>query len=231
VKVRIDTTKCYLCGKPITERKRDSELALALDHVPPKQFIPKSVRTKNGLNLWKVPAHKGCNGDYKSDEEYFYHNFYPLVQVGNLQTGELVLQDIRRRAVKPQTRGLIRDMLNRSKAESPGGILLPPPMLYVSVDDFRIERVVIKIARGLFYHLHQRFMPLGNCRDIRLCKSPEDVPEVYSLSWGLAQAISVCPKMFSYRIADLDGRHFMSLLFWEAFMFCVAFDDPAERRI
>ena len=40
-----------------------------MDHVPPKQFFPKSVRTESiRKNLWKVPAHKQCNGEYKLDE-------------------------------------------------------------------------------------------------------------------------------------------------------------------
>ena len=80
---RNDQSPCYLCGQPITDSIPDSPDALSMDHVPPKQYYPKSVRKEANLNLWKVPAHKRCNGEYKLDEEYFYHNLYPLVQNAN----------------------------------------------------------------------------------------------------------------------------------------------------
>lgn len=216
---------CCLCGQPIVDRDSSSDDALSMDHVPPKQFFPKSVRIDDNPNLWKVPTHKRCNGEYKLDEEYFYHNLYPLVQNANGQMGAVLLQDIRRRAAKPQTPVLLRSLLNRCKTESPGGLLLPPGVVHVSVEVYRIQRIAVKVARGLFYHQHQQFMPQGNCKDIRLCETPEDVPEMYRLSWHV-DAVAVCPKVFSYRTATLDGRHFMSLLFWEAFMFCIVFDEP-----
>ncbi len=217
---------CCLCGQPIQDCHPDSDDALSMDHVPPKQFFPKPVRLEDNLNLWKVPTHKRCNGEFKLDEEYFYHNLYPLVQNENGQMGTLLLQDLRRRAAKPQTPVLIRGLLKRCKNHSPGGILLPPGVFHVSVENHRIQRIAVKIACGIFYHQHQRFMPRGNCKDIRICKSPEDVPEMYELSWYFGDLVTVCPKVFSYRTAPLDGRHYVSLLFWEAFMFCMVFDDP-----
>jgi hypothetical protein len=215
---------CCLCGQPIEKCNPDSEDALSMEHVPPKQFVPKSVRTDENPNLWKVPTHKRCNNQYKLDEEYFYHYLYPLVRNTNCQMADVLLQDLRRRAAKPQTRVLIRGLLNRFKNQSPGGILLPPGVFHVGVDAARIQRIAIKIACEVFYHQHHRFMPRGNCKDIRLCERPEDVPEMYTLSWH-TDAVTVCPKVFSYRTAALDGCHFMTLLFWQAFTFCMVFEE------
>jgi hypothetical protein len=221
-----DKSVCCLCGQPITDRNPDSPDALSMDHIPPRQFFPKFVRANENPNLWKVPTHKRCNGDYKLDEEYFYHNLNPLVQNANGDMGAIMLQDLRHRASKPQTQVLIRSLLNGCKTKSPGGVLMPPGTIHISVDAYRVQRVATKIACGLFYRHHLRFMPRGNCKDIRLCESPKDVPEMYTLSWHFGDAVTVCPKVFSYRTAAPDGHHFMSLLFWEAFIFCMAFDEP-----
>ncbi len=95
-------------------------------------------------------------------------------------------------------------------------------------------------------------MPYENCRDIRLCECEDDVPEVYTLSWEMSkvnvndlapsgpsgivivrdteagQALTACRGVFDYRRAYLEPErvHFYTLRFWEAFMFCMAFDEP-----
>ena len=121
-----DTTICCLCGKPITCRDSGSDEALSMDHVPPKQFYPKSTRTEKNLNLWVVPTHRRCNGGYKNDEEYFYHSLSPLARDGSPRTGQTIFRDLARRATQPQTRVLIRGLLSTSRTETRGGILLPP---------------------------------------------------------------------------------------------------------
>lgn len=221
-----DNSICCICGEPIACRTRGSDDSLSMDHVPPKQFYPKSSRTEQNVNLWVVPTHRRCNGEYKADEEYFYHSLYPLVQNANRQMGDTVLRDFRRRAQKPQTPVLIRSLLSTSRRETKGGILLPPGVVQLSVDEYRIQRVAIKIAQGLFYRDHGLFMPRQNCKDIRLCESEHDVPEMYTLSWQLGEASAVSPSIFSCKYAFIDGFYLWSLLFWEAFMFCMVFEDP-----
>ena len=83
-----------------------------------------------------------------------------------------------------------------------------------------------------------------------MCEQEVDVPECYALSWELSKTVveklppvdaagtvvagddhaggpvAVCPEVFSYRIARVNGLFLCSLLFWEAFMFCMAFSEP-----
>ena len=205
---------------------KDSPDALSTDHVPPKQFYPKSIRIEENLNLWVTPTHKRCNGDYKKDEEYFYHSLYPLVANANQHMAQTVLKDIGRRAEKPQSQTLIRGLLKTARTETEGGIQLPPGTVQMSANEYRIQRIAIKIAQGVFYLKHDHYLPHGNCKDIRICESEQDAPEMYSLSWGLAEMVTVCPRVFSYKTVSLDGMQFYSLLFWEAFMFCMVFDRP-----
>jgi hypothetical protein len=122
----------------------------------------------------------------------------------------------------------------------------------MSANKYRIQQVVIKIGRCLFYRDHHRIMPYENCKDIRLCEREEDVPELYRLSWAMSkvnvsdlfpsepsrltivtdlktgQPLAAYQKVFDYRSAYLaeEGMHLYSLRFWEAFMFCIAFKEP-----
>lgn len=235
---------CCLCGKPATK-----ENPISREHVPPKQFFPKSLRS--GLNLWVVPTHRSCNNAYKADEEYFYHALYFLVANANPAMADLILSDLERRAKKPQTPTLLRAILQTSGTTTGGGIVLPPPVVRLAADEYRIQQVAIKIGRCLFYRDHNRVMPYENCRDIRLCEREEDVPEVYRLSWELSKVtvnrlvqleptgnvvamdadagapLGTCQQVFEYRTAYIEPRrlHLYSMRFWEAFMFCMAFED------
>ena len=139
-----------------------------------------------------------------------------------------ILEDLRRRAKKPQTPALVRAMLKTAREETEGGIVLPPGIVQMSVDRYRMQRIAIKIARELFFRDTQRYMPLDNCKDIRVCESEEDTPEMYRISWQIVDAQSVCPEVFAYRSAYFEERayHFITLLFWEAFTFCMVFVDP-----
>jgi len=241
----IEDANCCLCGK-----KGTNENPITREHVPPKQFYPKSVRSQQNLNLWVVPTCRDCNESYKSDEEYFFHSLYPLVANTNRSMGETILQDLRRRAKQPQTPALIRSLLRTSRATTEAGIVLPSGMVSLSVDERRIQQVAIKIARCLFYRDHTCVMPYENCKDIRIYEREKDVPEFYMLSWEMSKAhvndaqpmdpdgtvvvaeehagraVAVCESVFSYRAAHLDDLYLITLFFWEAFVFCMTFSKP-----
>jgi hypothetical protein len=239
---------CALCGKPATAADK-----ITREHHPPKQFYPKSMR--NGLNLWtKVPTHKSCNGKNKLDEEYFYHATYPLVANANPAMAAIILDDLKRRAKQPQTQKLLRGILRMKETTTPGGLTLPRGMIRLDADEYRLQQVAIKIGRCLFYRDHGRVLPYESCKDIRLCECEDDVPEMYEESWRLDKInlnepkpqqpdgssvvvaypeagtpTSACQQVFSYRTAYADGLHFYTLMFWEAFAFCMVFEDPTIR--
>lgn len=218
---------CYLCGKSIAKGQ------LSYDHVPPKAFYPEDIRA--GLNLQTAPTHKSCNEDYREDEEYFQHALF--VEVLNKKPPITLHfeKDFSRRAEKPQTPAMIRKILKGVSSITPGGIYLPQGIFQVELDQFRIQRVVLKIARGLFYIENESFLPLQNAKDIRFC-SDYEVPDMYKLYWPAVRLNGVYPKVFSYKYfntckysvsgkyPELDKLHLYTLLFWEAVMFCVAFE-------
>ncbi|MBL7154061.1 MAG: hypothetical protein ISS79_10105 [Phycisphaerae bacterium] len=219
---------CYLCGKNIKEGSSSS------DHVPPKAFYPKDIR--GGLNLQTAPSHKKCNEAYRQDEEYFQHCLFP--EVLNQQPAITVhlKNDFLRRAQKPQTPAMIRNILKGTSDITAGGVHLPPGKYVITVDEYRIERVALKIVRGLFYLENGSFLPLESAKDIRFCLGENDVPELYRILWPAVELRGPYPKVFSYKYfntrkhfgrdecPELDGLHMYSLLFWEAVMFCITFE-------
>ncbi len=224
----MDTNICCLCGHQIDSNVTSPEDALSMDHVPPKQFYPRELRIHKSPNLWKAPTHKRCNNDYREDEEYFYHAMYGIVQKNNPQMGQTILSDLARRTHKPQTPAMIRSILKTFTTVTDGGIHLPPGIVQFDLDPYRSQRVVIKIAQGLFYLDRCVYMPRENCKDIRLCLEESDVPELYSLSWQGVDNKMACGDVFSYRRFEFENLHLFSLLFWESLMFCCAFKDPLK---
>jgi len=224
--------QCALCGEPILANPSDPEDRESDEHTPPLQFIPKAMRSELREELWKVPSHKRCNQSSKLDEEYFYHRLYPLVGVNNEKMGDAILADLIRRAMKPQSRVMIRHMLKEITHTSPGGILLPQGQVRVNFREVRIQNVAVKIAKCLFYMEHTRYMPRSNCVHIELCQTVADLQQPFDDLWRVRELErrSAAPDVFRYWHLDLDGLHYYAMLFWDAFMFCLIFQDPKRRR-
>ncbi len=132
---------------------------------------------------------------------------------------------------------MIRKILKGVSNVTPVGIHLPRAKYAVTIDQPRIERVVLKIVRGLFYLENRNFLPPENAKDIRFCLDENEVPKMYRLYWPFVKLTGVYPKVFSYKYfntrkcsasgkyTELDRLHLYTLLFWEAVMFCVAFEN------
>jgi hypothetical protein len=160
------------------------------------------------------------------DEEYFYARHYPLVGFLNDQMGKILLGDLTRRAKKPQIRAVLRHLLKDVKRVTPGGILLPPSLVRVEYDVVRVQRVAVKIAQCISYKEHGRFMPRKNCEHIEVCEKPTDLQELFADLCRLTEGRTVDPNVFGYWHAEYDGLHYYAMLYWGAFMYCMAFRDP-----
>jgi len=226
---------CCLCGKPAAP-----DDPITREHVPPKQFYPKSLRS--GSNLWIAPTHRSCNASAREDEEYFLVAAFPIVQNANAKMASLLEAEIRRRSKSFQIPTLMRSVYKFGHDSLRG-------QPYLDLDKRRMDRIALKIARCLFYRDHTKVMPLDNCKDIRLCETPGDVPDFYTASWeldklrvadvpvnengiavpqgalGLPRA--VLQEVFDYRLVhspDLQ-LYLITLRFWQSFMYCMAFTD------
>lgn len=210
---------CSICGELIPDDE------LTWEHTPPKLFHPKAIRPEIKGQLWTVPSHRGCNEKYRMDEEYLYYFLAGMVFSQNPEMGQILLNDIRDRAKNPQTRGLIRRFLKEAKSITSGGIHLPPGISYIQPDMVRVQNVVLKIAQCIYFKDHTKHLPRTWCKHIEICQTPQDIQPLFELMVH-AKPVYVMPKVFSYRHLYVDGTHLYSLLFWEGFMFCLAFEDP-----
>jgi hypothetical protein len=219
---------CANCGELILEKPDKEEDEETDEHVPPIQFIPKTMRPQLRKQLWTVPSHKRCNESYKLDEEYFLHFLSPLVASRNQAMGEVLLAELKRRAKKPQSKGLIRRLLKEKTHTSPGGIILPPSVIRVNYDLKRIQNVAVKVAKCLFYRDNGRYIPRSSCVHCELCETPRSLQPVFFDLFRVRELErrSAAPDVFRYWYIDLDGQHHYALLFWEAFMFCMIFHEP-----
>ncbi|MGA2171759.1 MAG: hypothetical protein ABSG82_01930 [Sedimentisphaerales bacterium] len=218
---------CYLCGKAIEPKPKSDPMELSWDHVPPRQFYPKQIRKTQKLNLVKAPSHAKCNGDYKDDEEYFYHSLYPIVAKNNPQMGIFCSQDIQRRAQKPQTHTIIQKILSTEATITEGGIHLPKGLSRFTLEEGRLERVAAKIARGVLFLATERYFEEQQITHMKQYNDPSEVIEPYKLAWQLSPFSGVYPKVFSFSHLPLEGFHHLSMFFWESFMFCVTVKDTA----
>jgi hypothetical protein len=142
--------------------------------------------------------------------------------------GKALLAELKRRGKKPQSKGLIRRLLKECTHTSPGGIILPPSMVRVNYNVVRIQNVAVKVAKCLFYRDHGRYMPRSSCVHVELCETVADL-QLFFLDLFRVQELerrSAAPNVFRYWYIDLDGQHYYAMLFWEAFMFCMVFQNP-----
>lgn len=210
---------CYLCRNTITGKSSD-------DHVPPKQFFPKEIRENENLNLQLAPSHRQCNNGYKDDEEYFYASLYPLVEKHNPEMAAKILRDFARRCQKLQMPAMLRKIFGNASGTSKGGIVLPAGVVEINIDLYRIQRIVGKVARGALFLSKEIYVPESSIVDMRICPEESEVPKMYQISWKIAGSYKgPYPKVFSYKYMQYGEYHIISLLFWEAFMFCVTIQE------
>lgn len=214
---------CYLCGLALG-RKRDKE------HVVARQVFPSGVRKLLKLNLLTLPAHKTCNESYQTDEVYFVHSIGPLAK--DTDAGRALIADLREYFKYPEGATLSRRVLGEFRWEL-NGIYLPPGRVVKTFDGGRVDRVVWKIVRGLFFVETSRFVPEHTLRRSEIYtirEEPEPGPTINRLR--AAPGHTKHPGVFDYKCIEAKSEgghlfHMWALLFWDALMWLMIFHDPA----
>ena len=135
---------CYLCGEPIgRDRTRD--------HVPPQCFFPPELRRqKNFSRLDVLSAHSRCNSAFQLDEQYFFHSLAPLAR--RTEAGPSIWGVIDKPILTPGEFRLRQQISGEFRVASTGEIRK-------TFDRTRIERVIRKIIRGLWFLHYSSVMP------------------------------------------------------------------------
>jgi len=209
---------CYLCGQKLSGDVDD-------DHVPPKQFYPRSIRKIHDLNLFTLPTHESCNKSYQKDEDYFVHSIAPLAK--GSYSGNAIWGDISNQLKRPQGKR-IAQMILKEFDPRPSGLYLPHGKVVKRFSGQRIWRVVWKITRGLFFKEKEQFLPETTPKLFKNISVDEKPPPQFAWVLGTPSK-GQYPGVFDYKYADipeLDNFHIWAMLFWDRLIKFVAFHDP-----
>ena len=132
---------CIYCGQSADTK----------EHIPSKQFF----KGKADKPLITVPSCKSCNASFQKDEEFF-RQFYVSMLMGHspvakqLMDGEISRSILRKPALGHQMFSQMKLVDTFTKA----GLYKGKMTMYKvgDTDKIRIDQVVTKIIKGLFFH-------------------------------------------------------------------------------
>ena len=143
-------SRCVYCGGTATTD----------DHVPPKNIFPRPLPS----NLVTVRSCETCNCGSSKDDEYFRSVLVFRDGVAESDVGSQVWETVRRSLRRPQAKRFAQSLANSifdKPVETEHGIFLgtAPAM---SIDRERIERVIYRTVRGLYFHHFHRSIPMSD---------------------------------------------------------------------
>lgn len=190
------------------------------DHVPPQVFFPPAHRRmKNLSKLEVVHAHSKCNGDYKLDEQYFFHSLAPLAR--RTEVGPAIWQSIEKPILTSRERNLRLKIAGEFSINPVGRV-------QKRFDKKRIDRVMRKIVRGLWFQRFQSSLPDTWRYEVFLYdpinRPPDEVLEgiTNEPSWGCY------PEVFFFKTARSSQYAIQAFVFflWDWFVIPVFVHDP-----
>jgi hypothetical protein len=221
-----DPKICYICGNPLSKKKQEN----GDDHVPPKQFYSKEIRSSKGFpHLFTLPTHKKCNEAYSSDEQYFTHALLPIAV--DSYTGRSLWNEIGRQ----YNEGKNIPLLKKSFAEisqRPSGLYLPGYDVVKYFDPQRVWRVIWKIHRGLFFYHYGTFLPEETPRGFDITSPNHNPPRTFDLVRS-EPGHGVYSSVFDYKFKAFDlpkepkRFHVWAMLFWDEIITLTGFHDPS----
>ena len=133
--------KCVYCGK---------QGELTDDHIPPKNLFPEPRPS----NLITVPSCSDCNVGASKDDEYFRLVLSMRHDTGDHPSVHGVQPSVIRSLAREKAVGLrtaVFDSISLRNVHTKSGIYLGQEY-FSDVDLSRLDRVAVRIVRGLFFH-------------------------------------------------------------------------------
>lgn len=138
---RTKTGVCAYCGR---------QGSISRDHVPPKALFGKPRPN----DLITVPACEGCHSGTSKDDEYFRAILLSSELVGKHPEAQKAQEVLIRGLKRPEHGGLLKDLNERIgevEVWSPEGYLYLGKRPAIEFDVNRIQRVIARVIRGLFF--------------------------------------------------------------------------------
>lgn len=211
--------RCIYCGeiKKITR-----------DHVPPKGFFPEPKPT----DLITVPSCSDCNKDTEKDEDYFRATFM-FSDAGTSTAGRKLWNQKIDKMYKKNLglRGKIAQDIKEVNLVTPSGLYIRRGSASFP-DSVRLENVVCKITKGLFYHEYKERIPSSVDIMAHLIQTQEERNEAfkYDLQFGSRD----WPGVFEYRFdrTSIINEGFIFLMrFYECIIFWVLGYNEKNSKI
>jgi hypothetical protein len=141
--------ECQICG---------NAAVLTDDHVPPKNLFP----SPRPGNLVTVRACPGCNNRSSKDDEYFRTALAIRHEAGESEAAQQLMPKILRSFERPEGAGFAQSFLStvqRVNAITAGGLYVGQAHAF-TVDWARIDKVMSRIVRGLYFNEFKRRLPI-----------------------------------------------------------------------
>ncbi|BBO34592.1 hypothetical protein PLANPX_4204 [Lacipirellula parvula] len=132
-------------------------VAVTRDHVPPKAIFPKP----HPSTLVSVPCCRACNQAFSADDQYFSVTVPTRHDVEGNEGALQVMQTGLRGLFRPEAKGFRTAILSRLETVNlvtPSGIFLGEG-LRTEVDYERLDRVVRRTVRGLYFREYHARLP------------------------------------------------------------------------
>lgn len=188
---------------------------LTRDHAVPKSFFPEPRPS----NLITVPSCRACNESFSLDEEYCLTKLVLRDDLSDHPNVPYLLTKIFRGFEKGKKGRFLLALRRDTKpvdAYSDGGIFLGKRIGYTAKLE-RIERVVEKIIKSLFFHHQQKRIPADYKISVFYTRSLNPVIAVQAQIKVILNMLASEPsrilgdKVFSYKFRVLDDDPLSSL--------------------
>lgn len=174
--------------------------AVTRDHIPPKALFTSPLPS----DLLTIPACRKCNGDASGDDEYFRNAICMSTYRGDDRHGiagsEKAIRSIKR---SNTLRKEFTQTAHRVQVVTPGGIIERIGLAF-TVDAKRINRVIKRIYRGIYYLETNEVLPVSY--DIHV-----DTPESYANCDAETKALLMSTVLKP--LSSLPGKSFAEGLF------------------
>jgi hypothetical protein len=207
---------CIYCGS--MENPTD-------DHIPPKSLFPKPRPN----NLITVPSCNSCNEGFHLDDDYFYMLMQTYIKTSEhpemLKTKEKFIRSIHRKESAGFRKSILEKVSIHEISTESGIYLGNSPVL--DVNWLRVERVIGRIVKGLFYRKKGIVLPLNCILQVKAIPDPKNEEEIelfkYLLKpFAIQKETILGNNVFSYRFIFHEKNDYQTewlLAFYEKFLF------------
>jgi hypothetical protein len=220
---------CYMCRAPATSR----------EHAPPKCLFPESKDVEDGADLRKnlitVPSCTDHNLTLSKDDEYFL-----VITTANIGGNQCRSQQLSTKVVRALRRNpVFAD--NTFAARLPMATVDGQPAIGFKIDRARIERVVEKTARAIWFHSASSKLLVPVSVLLPMLRSDDGTPGAYMEGLGEHAAamgagmpwLGDNPEVFRYRlrIDPTDGFSFLWMSFYDGFVGFVSWGSRVPTSV